>query len=61
MNWGVTPTMAAHQNNSDDLFKHSIQCALSTGIVKKGDLVILTGGVPVGISGNTDTMRIEII
>lgn len=61
MNWGVTPTMAAHQNNSDDLFKHSIQCALSTGIVKKGDLVVLTGGVPVGISGNTDTMRIEII
>ncbi|MCI8612218.1 MAG: pyruvate kinase [Clostridia bacterium] len=61
MNWGVTPTMSVHQSNSDDLFRHSIQCALSTGIVRKGDLVVLTGGVPVGISGNTDTMRIEVI
>lgn len=61
LNWGVTPTMAVSQPNSDELFKHSIQCALSTGIVKRGDLVVLTGGVPVGISGNTDTMRIEVI
>ena len=60
MNWGVTPTMAVKQPNLDELFRHSLRCALSTGIVKRGDLVILTGGV-VGISGNTDTMRIEVI
>ena len=60
MNWGVTPTMAVSQPNLDELFRHSLRCAMSTGIVKRGDLVILTGGV-VGISGNTDTMRIEVI
>lgn len=61
MNWGVVPTMATFQTNSDDLFRHSVQCALSTGMVERGDLVILTGGMPVGVSGNTDTMRIEVI
>lgn len=61
LNWGVTPTMALPQPNSDELFKHSVQCALNTGIVKRGDLVVLTGGVPVGISGNSNTMRIEVV
>lgn len=61
LNWGVVPTMAVSQPNSDELFKHSVECALSTGLVKQGDLVVITGGVPVGISGNSNTMRIEII
>lgn len=59
MNWGVVPTMALPQSNSDELFRHSVECAKQTGLVKDGDLVIITGGVPVGISGNSNTMRIE--
>ena len=61
LNWGVVPTRSVPQPNSDELFKHSVQCALSTGVVKEGDLVVMTGGVPVGISGKSNTMRIEII
>lgn len=58
LNWGVMPTMAAMQPNSDDLFVHSVECAKQTGLVKDGDLVVITAGVPVGISGNSNTMRI---
>lgn len=61
LNWGVVPTMSVPQPNSDELFRHSVQCALNTGIVREGDLVIMTGGVPVGISGKSNTMRIEIV
>lgn len=61
LNWGVVPTMAVPQPNSDELFRHSVQCALNTGVVREGDLVVMTGGVPVGISGKSNTMRIEII
>ena len=61
LNWGVVPTRSVPHPNSDELFKHSVQCALSTGVVKEGDLVVMTGGVPVGISGKSNTMRIEII
>lgn len=61
LNWGVAPTKALPQANSDELFSHSVKCAVETGLVKTGDLVVITAGVPVGISGNTNTMRIEII
>lgn len=61
LNWGVTPTMASHQTNSDDLFRHSMRCAMDTGLVKEGDLVVLTGGVPVGVSGKSNIMRIETL
>lgn len=61
LNWGVIPTMSVTQPNSDELFKHVMCCALDTGIVKEGDLVVITAGVPVGISGNSNTMRIETV
>lgn len=59
MNWGVVPTLSKMQSNSDDLIKHVLVCALNTGMVAEGDLVIIAAGVPVGVSGNTNTMRIE--
>ncbi|MDE6401892.1 MAG: pyruvate kinase, partial [Clostridiales bacterium] len=61
MNWGVIPTLSKMQESSDDLFKHVIPCALNTGCVSEGDLVVIAAGVPVGVSGNTNTMRIEYV
>ncbi len=59
MNWGVTPTLSTMQENSDALFRHAMTCAVNTGIVSEGDLVVIAAGVPVGVSGNTNTIRIE--
>ncbi len=61
MNWGVIPTLSKMQDNSDDLFRHAMMCALNTGAVAEGDLVVIAAGVPVGVSGNTNTMRIEYV
>ncbi|MDE7463817.1 MAG: pyruvate kinase [Clostridiales bacterium] len=61
MNWGVIPTLSQIQANSDDLFKHVMNCAINTGVVQEGDLVIIAAGVPVGASGNTNNMRIEYV
>ncbi len=61
LNWGVLPVMAQMQANSDELFAHAMECAKSTGVVKEGDLVVITAGVPVGVSGNSNTMRIDHI
>ncbi len=61
MNWGVIPTLSKMQESSDELFKHVITCALNTGCVSEGDLVVIAAGVPVGVSGNTNTMRIEYV
>ena len=61
MNWGVTPTLSKMQENSDALFRHAMTCAVNTGIVAEGDLVVIAAGVPVGVSGNTNTIRIEYV
>jgi len=61
MNWGVAPTLSKMQESSDDLFRHAMTCAVNTGLVAEGDLVVIAAGVPVGVSGNTNTMRIEYI
>lgn len=61
MNWGVVPVLSELQPDYLELFAHSVECARGTGLIKDGDLVVITGGIPVGVSGNTNTMRIEIV
>ena len=61
LNWGVLPVTAQMQANSDELFAHAMECAKKSGAVKEGDLVVITAGVPVGVSGNSNTMRIDYI
>ncbi|GHU99966.1 pyruvate kinase [Clostridia bacterium] len=61
INWGVTPVLADLQPDTDALFRHAADRALSTGLVKKGDIVVITAGVPVGVSGNTNILKIEVV
>ena len=41
-----------------ELFEAAIQASMEKGYVKKGDLVVLTAGVPLGTSGNTNMIRV---
>ncbi len=59
INWGVVSVKAEMQPNTDELFAHAIECAKKTGIVRRGDLVAITAGVPVGIAGNSNILKIE--
>ncbi|MCL2690557.1 MAG: pyruvate kinase, partial [Chitinispirillia bacterium] len=59
LSWGVIPVHAAEKHNTDDLIAHAGECALKTGAVKNGDLVIIAAGVPVGVSGNTNMIKIQ--
>jgi len=61
MNWGVMPVLATEKSNSDELFSYAIEKAKATGIVKNGDLIVIAAGVPVGVTGTTNTMKIEYI
>lgn len=58
--WGVTPVLFDETTNTDDLLKNAIAACLEKGYVKKGDLVIFTAGVPLGIPGTTNMLKIEI-
>lgn len=61
LSWGVIPALAEEKDNTDDLIAHAIECALKTHIVKEGDLVVIAAGVPVGVSGNTNMIKIQKI
>ncbi len=61
LSWGVYPVLARLQKKSDELFIHSIDCAKQIDLVEKGDRVVITGGIPLDVSGNTNTIRVAIV
>ena len=56
--WGVTPLLIEKKSTTEDLFKEAIWASEKAGLIQKGDTVILTAGVPLGISGNTNMIRV---
>ncbi len=61
MSWGVKPIMIEEKDNTDDLIDHVINSAQQNGLLKNGDLVVLTAGVPLGISGTTNLMKVHLV
>lgn len=61
MSWGVTPIVIDEETNTDELFAKAVAAAKEHGIVEDGDLVVITAGVPLGISGMTNMMKVERI
>ncbi len=61
MSWGVTPIVIDEETSTDELFAKAVAAAKEHGIVEDGDLVVITAGVPLGISGMTNMMKVERI
>ncbi len=60
MSWGVIPMQLELQNNPDDLFEHAVDSATANGLISEGDVVIVTAGVPLGVSGTTNQIKVQI-
>ncbi len=61
LSWGVIPLLIQEESNTDDLFMHSVEAAQKAGIVKSGELVVITAGVPLGVSGTTNMMKVQVV
>jgi pyruvate kinase len=59
--WGVVPVQGTLVGTTDDMFDVAVEGALKTEIVRLGDTVIITAGVPVGRSGTTNLIKIHHI
>ncbi|XID95663.1 pyruvate kinase [Paenibacillaceae bacterium WGS1546] len=57
--WGVIPVKGVPAATTDEMFDIAVQGALDTGIVRLGDTIIITAGVPVGRSGTTNLIKIH--
>lgn len=61
LSWGVYPVLALTQNTTEKLFRHAIDCAKTLDLVGPGNLVVISGGEPVGLPGNTNTIKVETV
>lgn len=61
LSWGVSPIMCEEKENTDELFDHAIDMAEKHGLVEKDDLVVITAGIPLGISGTTNMLKVHMV
>lgn len=61
LSWGVTPALTTEFVSTDVLFYHAMQMAKEKMNLQPGDKIIITGGIPNGIPGNTNLIKVEEI
>jgi len=58
MSWGIIPVLVEEKTNTDVLFSHAVEAAVKKGLIKFNDLVVITAGVPLGMSGTTNLLKV---
>lgn len=58
LSWGCTSLMVGEENVTDVLFEAAVNAAVHSGLVKFGDTVVLTAGVPLGMAGTTNLIKV---
>lgn len=61
LSWGVVPLLIKEENNTDELFEHAVAAAEKAGHVRAGELAVITAGVPLGISGTTNIIKVHVV
>ncbi len=61
LSWGVIPIMVEEQKNTDALFEHIVAVAQKEELVKSGDLAVITAGIPLGVSGTTNMLKVHLV
>ena len=61
LSWGVLPALAEEYTSVDIIFYFAQKTAVNSGLVQKGDTIVITGGTPNGKSGNSNMINIQKI
>jgi pyruvate kinase len=61
LSWGVLPVLSEEYNSIEVVFYQAFKAAVKTLSLKKGDNVVLTGGLINGPAGNTNTIKVETV
>jgi pyruvate kinase len=61
LSWGLRAFKVPDASRVSDLFAQGAKAAKGIGLAQKGDLIVITGGVPVGVSGSTNLLKVETI
>lgn len=60
VSWGVYPLLTDKMESTDELIEVSVDKAIQSGYVKKGELVVIAAGIPVGFTGTTNMLKVHI-
>lgn len=61
LSWGVFPVLVDEASSIEEMFETGVRKALDMNVVKQGDIVIITAGVPVGVSGTTNLLKVQTV
>ena len=61
LTWGVLPLLTSNAGNTDEVIENAIKSAEKAEYVNKEDLVVITAGVPVGVKGTTNLIKVETV
>ncbi|MCD7731552.1 MAG: pyruvate kinase [Oscillospiraceae bacterium] len=59
LSWGVAPVFIDEKESTDELFAAAIEAAKSHNLVEKDDIVVITAGIPLGVAGNTNMLKVD--
>lgn len=61
LSWGIVSLIAPSANSTDEVIDMAVEVSKQNDLVKNGDLVVITAGVPVGFSGSTNLIKVQKI
>jgi pyruvate kinase len=59
--WGVQPVIIPPITDTDAMLTAAVDRSLAAGLIKKGDTVVITAGVPVGVPGSTNLLKVQVV
>ncbi|MDO5539497.1 MAG: pyruvate kinase [Eubacteriales bacterium] len=59
--WGVIPIQTKEEQDTFELFEHSLEEAVEKELLKDGDITVITAGVPLGMSGTTNLINVHVV
>lgn len=59
LTWGVLPVAVPQAEGTDEMFAIGMEACLEKGLIKKGHLVVFTAGVPIGVPGTTNLIKVH--
>lgn len=59
--WGVTPLLVKETQGTDQMIEEAINSSVEAGLIRTGDLVVLTAGVPIGVPGSTNLIKVHVV
>ncbi len=59
--WGTVPHLVPNAQSTDEVFATALKTAKESGLVEDDEIIVISGGIPVGMSGTTNTLRVTTV